>query len=130
MERTPYFATLSGRIFLATAGFATLCAGLIALPGARPFAFLITIVACLAAIVGCLWSVGLIDDRHSGAAIALLVGLPLVGGAYFAGLQVVAGRSAGVGIAFILIAVALFALAAWETRRASSMVHAPLSAPR
>jgi hypothetical protein len=99
-----YLASASGRIACATLAFALVAAGGIALFGNAanlPYAIPLITLVC---IMGGFLATGLAIDRHGTLALAFVLSLPPVAGAYFASLYVLPG--AGIAAALPLIALA------------------------
>ena len=99
-----YLASGSGRIACATLTFALLGAAWLALFGTAanmPLAISVIVLVC---VVGGFLATGLAMDRHGTLALAYLLTLPPIAGAYFAGLHVIMG--AGLAAAVVLAALA------------------------
>ena len=103
-DDTGYLASGSGRIACATLAFALLGAAWIALFGTTANEVLAIPVIILVCIVGGFLATGLAIDRHGTLAIAYLLTLPPIAGAYFAGLTVLVGAGLGAGVVLAALA--------------------------
>jgi hypothetical protein len=103
-----YLATGSGRLACATLAFALLGAGFLAVFGTHDNTPMAIAVITLGCIMGGFVTTALSMERNGTLALAYLLTLPPIAGAYFAALHVLSG--AGVALAVPMFALALIPL--------------------
>ena len=109
MDETPFFQLVCGRIAGFTTAVLAVAAGLLAIGEGGSHATLINIGASLLGAVGFIYAVGIASYERPSSVVYLLLGLPVIGGAYYAGMTLLTGsRPILGGIFFALAAVMIF----------------------
>jgi hypothetical protein len=110
MNIQDFLAAPCGRVLTSTVAFGALAAGALGLAGGTAPAVAMPLVV-LVCVVGSIMSVGLAVERFPAIALWLILGLPLAGGLYLAGVTVLAGTRSSAVIALVALGV----VAAWSS---------------
>jgi len=108
-ETKPFFQLPCGRIAGLTVALLAVAAGLLSIGTAGSHASLVNVGACMLGAVGFIYTVGMAGYEKPSVIPYILLAAPFLGGCYYAGMTVIAGKGPIVGgVFFALAAFMLF----------------------